>query len=58
VKAITTVPPKKTMKPTKTSKLPKQAAPVQRPSTSAAMSNQNGVEASGIFDLMKYWKFN
>jgi hypothetical protein len=43
------------MKPTKTSKLPKQAAPVQRPSTSAAMSNQNGVEASGIFDLMKYY---
>jgi hypothetical protein len=44
------------MKPTKTSKLPKQAAPVQRPSTSAAMSNPNGVEASGIFDLLAMQK--
>jgi hypothetical protein len=40
------------MKPTGTSKLPKQAAPVQRPSTPAAMSNQNGVEAS-FFDLLR-----
>ena len=31
-------------------KLPKQSAPVERPSTSAALSNQQGVEASGVLD--------
>ena len=34
------------MKLSKKSKLPKQVAPVQRPSTSAALSNEQGVEAS------------
>ena len=45
------------MKHTKNLNLPKQVAPVQRPSTSTALSNQNGVEASGIFDLLKIQKF-
>ena len=31
-------------------KLPKQTTPVQRPSTSAALSNQQGVEASDTLD--------
>ncbi len=34
------------MKLSNQSKLPKQVAPVQRPSTSAALSNEQGVEAS------------
>lgn len=34
----------------KTSKLPIQAAPVERTITGAAISNQNGVEASWSFD--------
>ncbi|MGJ5675477.1 MAG: hypothetical protein ACR9NN_17990 [Nostochopsis sp.] len=34
----------------KTSKLPIQAAPVERNITGTAISNQNGVEASGLFD--------
>lgn len=49
------------MKLSKQSKLPKQVAPVQRPSTSAAMSNQpgmeasnyNNVESSGLFDILR-----
>ncbi|MDJ0533467.1 MAG: hypothetical protein QNJ70_13420 [Xenococcaceae cyanobacterium MO_207.B15] len=49
------------MKLSKKSKLPKQVAPVQRPSTSAAISNQQGVEASnynnvessGMWDIIK-----
>lgn len=36
------------MKSTKQSYLPKQAAPVQRPSTSVALSNQHGVHASAL----------
>jgi hypothetical protein len=46
------------MKPSNPSKLPKQVAPVQRPSTSVAMSNANGVEASlagGLFNLLKLY---
>ncbi len=39
------------MKPSNKSKLPKQVAPVQRPSTSAALSNEQGVEASAASDL-------
>ncbi|MBU7586456.1 MAG: hypothetical protein KAF91_26930 [Nostoc sp. TH1S01] len=43
------------------SKLPKQVAPVQRLSTSSAMSNQQGMEASnsnnvessGMFDILR-----
>ncbi|MFS0519404.1 hypothetical protein ACEYW6_32565 [Nostoc sp. UIC 10607] len=41
------------MKSTKTSKLPKQAAPVLRLSTSAVIPNQIGVEASNIFKLLQ-----
>lgn len=37
------------------SKLPKQVAPVQRPATSAAISNQQGVEASSIWDAMRLY---
>ncbi len=40
------------------SKLPKQVAPVQRPSTSVALSNEQGVEASlasNIWNLMKLY---
>lgn len=43
------------MKRSNQSKLPIQAAPVQRPSTFVAMSNANGVEASiasNIFDIL------
>ncbi|HLO83843.1 MAG TPA: hypothetical protein VK203_02355 [Nostocaceae cyanobacterium] len=36
------------MKLSNQSKLPKQVAPVQRLSTTSAMSNQYGVDASGI----------
>ncbi|MGB3694795.1 MAG: hypothetical protein WBG70_19335 [Spirulinaceae cyanobacterium] len=41
------------MKYSKQSKLPKQVAPIQRLSTSVAPSSNNGVEASGIFDLIR-----
>ncbi len=44
------------MKLSNQSKLPKQSAPVQRFSTSAAISSKNGVEASipsNIWNLMK-----
>ncbi|MFP4575220.1 MAG: hypothetical protein ACLFT9_06300 [Coleofasciculus sp.] len=34
----------------KSSKLPIQAAPVERTITGAAISNPNGVEANGVFD--------
>jgi hypothetical protein len=34
-------------------KLPNQAAPVQRNITGAAVSSQNGVEASGWLDILK-----
>ncbi|NEP13795.1 MAG: hypothetical protein F6K14_27055 [Symploca sp. SIO2C1] len=44
------------MKITKKLNRPKQVAPVQRPSTSTALFNQNGVEASGMFDLLKMQK--
>jgi hypothetical protein len=37
----------------KTSKLPIQSAPVERTITGAAISNQNGVEASGWLDIFK-----
>ncbi len=40
----------------KSSKLPKQTAPVQRSTTGAPISNENGVngvEASGIWDTVK-----
>jgi hypothetical protein len=47
------------MKPSNQSKLPNQAAPVQRPSTSVAMSNANGIEASSyasnIFNLLRLY---
>ncbi|MDJ0899233.1 MAG: hypothetical protein QNJ55_10515 [Xenococcus sp. MO_188.B8] len=36
------------MKSSNQSKLPKQVAPIQRPSTSAALSNEQGVEASAL----------
>ncbi len=45
------------MKRTKKMNLPKQVAPVQRPSLSTAVFNQNGVEASGMFDLLKMQKY-
>lgn len=49
------------MKLSRQSKLPKQVAPIQRPSTSAAISSQHGVDASnynnvessGMFDILK-----
>ena len=44
------------MKLSNQSKLPKQVAPVQRPSTPAALSNGQGVEASlrsDIWNVMK-----
>ena len=40
------------------SKLPKQVAPVQRPTTSAAMSNEQGVDPSmrsNIWNAMKLY---
>ena len=37
----------------KTSKLPVQSAPVERQITGAAISGENGVEASGIWDILK-----
>lgn len=40
------------------SKLPKQVAPVQRPSTSSVLSNEQGVEASltsSIWDMMRLY---
>ncbi len=40
------------MKISKRLNLPKQVAPVKRISTSVAASSQNGVEASGMFDLI------
>ena len=46
------------MKPSNQSKLPKQVAPVQRPSTSAALSNDQGVEASlasSIWNLIRLY---
>jgi hypothetical protein len=46
------------MKLSNQSKLPKQVAPIQRPSTSAALSNEQGIEASissNIWNLMKLY---
>ena len=46
------------MKPSNKSKLPKQVAPIQRPSTSATLSNKQGVEASAasnIWNMMKLY---
>jgi hypothetical protein len=38
------------------SKLPKQVAPVQRPSTSSVLSNEQGIEAStSIWDMMRLY---
>jgi hypothetical protein len=37
----------------KSSKLPIQAAPVERTITGARISSQNGVEASGWLDILK-----
>ena len=34
-------------------KLPKQSAPVERKNTGAAISNQNGVEANGLLDIIR-----
>ncbi|NER98262.1 MAG: hypothetical protein F6J86_31295 [Symploca sp. SIO1B1] len=38
----------------KSSKLPIQAAPVERTVTGVPMSNQNGVDASGFLDWAKH----
>ncbi|MFP4575221.1 MAG: hypothetical protein ACLFT9_06305 [Coleofasciculus sp.] len=46
------------MKQSNKSKLPKQVAPVKRPSTSGVISNTNGVEASlasNLFDLLSLY---
>lgn len=40
------------MKSSKRSRLPKQVAPVERLTTSVAPTERNGIEASGIFDLI------
>jgi hypothetical protein len=53
------------MKLSKKSKLPKQVAPIQRSSTSTAISNQNGMEASnynnvessGLFDIIRQFGY-
>ncbi len=37
----------------KSSKLPIQAPPVQRNITGATISSENGVEASGVMDVLK-----
>ena len=37
----------------KTSKLPVQSVPVERQMTGAAISCENGVEASGVWDVLK-----
>jgi hypothetical protein len=34
-------------------KLPKQSAPVERKNIGAAISNQNGVEASSLLDIIR-----
>lgn len=40
-------------------RLPKQVAPVQRPSTTAALPNQNGITASGQSNIPEdeIWKY-
>ncbi len=46
------------MKPSNQAKLPKQVAPVQRPSTSVALSHEQGVEASlasNMWNLMRLY---
>lgn len=46
------------MKSSKSSKLPKQVAPVNRPSTSVTLSHEQGVEASlasNIWNLMRLY---
>jgi hypothetical protein len=43
----------KIMKSSKLSKLPIQAAPVERTITGAPVSSENGVEASGWWDIIK-----
>lgn len=37
-------------------RLPKQVAPVQRPSTTATLPNQNGITASQPLDDSEWWK--
>ena len=46
----------KSSNPSAQSMLPKQSAPIQRPSTSAAISSGQGVETSGIFDIFRMFR--